>query len=319
VDVYGQALEIIPSTLHGFAWKVGLKLLKMSQTFATFCAKLPRTRPQMWADVGVKWVLFRMGDSESPYMQGMIGKWARRLTPEEQLSGSGMTSIETCEDFEDTSEFVYVQENFAAFLHHLRSLNPRQQEMLLTYYCLGKSQGEMAKIFTSTQTVMSFQLRVAFQTLCCFMMFGGKPSRDQMKSIFEKAGLEDMMLAEAHRNSVPGDRIPAHLSSMVEEYAKSLSYNYVAVQHGLHRPDVRRAFSKAYKQLRDSQVPKQRALGAYLFSLVDKMSASGAGITKREVRKYAHHHGADPDVLGKFVVKIGEPGFGALFTPRANR
>jgi hypothetical protein len=66
------------------------------------------------------------------------------------------------------------------------------------------------------------------------------------------------------------------LSDVIEMYAKVKSFASVAKHYGVHRPEVRRAMSNASKALmcRDEAAeqtdPELHAIGAYIFSLIDK-------------------------------------------------
>ena len=54
-----------------------------------------------------------------------------------------------------------MQEHFGQFLRLLRHLPAEDQELLLSYYVLGKTQNTLATIQHSTQTVCSFKIRMA--------------------------------------------------------------------------------------------------------------------------------------------------------------
>ncbi len=85
------------------------------------------------------------------------------LTEEEALAGDGMLSLETTGEFGEDDFFVYSREHVADWLRVLRNLSLEQQEMLLSYYLLGKTQQTLAMLWCSTQTVCSFRLRMAIQ------------------------------------------------------------------------------------------------------------------------------------------------------------
>ena len=200
---------------------------------------------------------------------------------------------------------TYVMENFPEFLRKLRYLKKEDQELLLSYYLLSKTQNCLAIVHKSTQTVCSFRIRMAVKTLACFIMMGS-PTRENMHEILEGAGLE-------------GSLGKVELSKAVELYVKVQSFQKVAEVYRLHRPDIRRAISRASKQLMDSQVAKEHALGAYLHNLIDKANPSGTGYSKRKQQKQGHIFVSDPPTLGEFRVRVEDPSFEAWFVSRANR
>jgi hypothetical protein len=102
-------------------------------------------------------------------------------------------------------------------------------------------------------------------------------------------------------------------------YEQSRSFQKVADAYGLHRPDIRRAMSRAAKQLNESKDGNEAALGAFIHGLIDKASASGQGFSKRKLAKQCHIYRADPPILGEFRINIMDPHFDHLFTSRANR
>ena len=77
--------------------------------------------------------------------------------------------------------------------------------------------------------------------------------------------------------------------------------------------------SKASQQLRESEDPEQQALGAYIFSLIDKHNPVGRGKTKRELLKEGWSFREDADICGQFRVRVDDPNFDQLFAARANR
>ncbi len=186
----------------------------------------------------------------------------------------------------------------------LKYLSQEDQDMLLSYYLLGKTQTTLATIFKSTQTVCSFRIRMAVRVIGAFLLFG-EPTVEVLSEVLGKAGLED---------SLKGG-----LSKAIIEYAKCRSFQQVADVLGLHRPDVRRAMSRAARALMGSRDSKEAAMAAWIHSLVDKSNPIGPGYSKRKMLKEGHLYRTDPDILGSFVVRIDDPAFDALFVSRANR
>ena len=226
------------------------------------------------------------------------------LTDEEALEGATTISLETQQDLQEDDIFTYIQENFTGFLKMLKYLSQEDQDMLLSYYLLGKTQTTLATIFKSTQTVCSFRIRMAVRVIGAFLLFG-EPTVEVLSEVLGKAGLED---------SLKGG-----LSKAIIEYAKCRSFQQVADVLGLHRPDVRRAMSRAARALMGSRDSKEAAMAAWIHSLVDKSNPIGPGYSKRKMLKEGHLYRTDPDILGSFVVRIDDPAFDALFVSRANR
>jgi hypothetical protein len=228
------------------------------------------------------------------------------LSEEDQLEGTTTISLETCEDLQQEEDVLtYIQDHLAEFLKTLRYLKKEDQELLLSYYLLSKTQNTLALIHKSTQTVCSFRIRMAVKTLCAFIMMG-EPTPEKMKVILEKEGLENSL-----------EKLP--LSECVDLYAKTRSFQRIAEVHHLHRPDIRRAMSRASKTLMESKDAHAHALGAYIHSLIDKANPSGVGYSKRKVSKLGHIYRTDPPILGEFRIRVQDPEFEHMFVSRANR
>ncbi len=241
----------------------------------------------------------------SAYFESIVANRAIELTEEEQLEGNITISQETQLDQQEQKKFAYIQDNFANFITALRHLKKEDQEMLLSYYILAKTQNTLALIHKSTQTVCSFRIRMAFKTLGTFLMMG-EPSVDKMHNILALAGLE---------NSIP----KVELSKIVDLYVKTRNFQKIADIYKLHRPDIRRAMSRASKQLMESKDPWEHALGAYIHSLIDKANPAGQGFSKRKLQKQCHIYRQDSDILGEFRIPVNHPDFDQMFVSRANR
>lgn len=241
----------------------------------------------------------------TPYFDAITSARAMLLDEDEALAGATTISLETQADLAEDDILTYVQTNFAGFLKMIRFLSKEDQEMLLSYYILSKTQNTLALIHKSTQTVCSFRIRMAVKKLGTFMLLG-EPSVEAMSKILVKSGLESSL-----------EKIG--LSEVVDLYKKTRSFAKVAEVYGLHRPDIRRAMSRAAKQLNDSKSGHEVALGAYIHGLIDKASAAGQGFSKRKLAKQCHIFHQDPQILGEFRIDVKAPGFEHLFTSRANR
>src|SRR5208337_4356445 len=108
------------------------------------------------------------------------------------------------------------------------------------------------------------------------------------------------------------------LSKVIDAYAKTRNFQRVAEIYHLHRPDIRRAMSRASKALMLSKNGRELALGAFLHGLIDKASASGQGYSKRKLAKQCHIFKTDSPILGRFAIDVNDPDFDVLLTARAN-
>jgi hypothetical protein len=242
---------------------------------------------------------------QTPYFDSITSARSMLLTEEQQLEGATTISMETTGDVTEESLRSYLEENFAQFLRHVRFLKPQDQELVLSYYILSKPQTLLGPLIaSSTQTVCSFRLRTAVKVLCLFMMMG-IPSAGKMKPVLESAGLEHLM-----------PMLP--LSAAVELFGKTHSFRAIADKHGMHRPDIRRAMSRASKELLAMGGGLEQGLGAYILNLIDKANPSGVGLTKREAAKAGDIHRSDPEILGQFRMDVEDPDFDQMFASRAN-
>ena len=242
----------------------------------------------------------------SPYFESISANRALLLTEDEALEGCTTISLETCADLAEEDILSFINENFAQFLKTLRYLKREDQELLLSYYCLSKTQNTLALIHKSTQTVCSFRIRMAVKTLGTFMLVGGEPTEELLHEVLEKAGFENSL-----------EKAP--LSTIVMEYVRTRNFQQVANHFGLHRPDVRRAMSRASKALMESKDGKEAATAAWVHSLIDKSNPIGTGYSKRKLQKEGHLYRTDPDILGQFTVPIESAEFETWFVSRANR
>lgn len=245
----------------------------------------------------------------SQYMESVTAARSLLLTEAEALAGETTLSLETQEEFNRDSCYTFLLENFGDFLRLLRFLRIEDQEILLSYYCLGIPQRILGDIHSTTQTVMSFKLRLAIKALCAHIVAGGVPTEEWIHNILEKAGLEATI-----------EDKPPLLSTLIVEFAICRSFGKLAYKYDLHRPNIRRAMSRASAQLLESKEPDEQALGAYIFSLTDKANPVGTGVTKRQAAKRVRViRKTDPAILGQFRVKVDDKDFGSLFIAKANR
>ena len=242
----------------------------------------------------------------SAYFDSIVATRAMLLSDQDSLEGQTLISLESQSDLAEEDILTYVQENFAGFITMLRSLKKEDQELLLSYYLLSKTQNALATIHKSTQTVCSFRIRMAVKTLGTFIMMGGAPTVEMMHEILTRAGLEDSLKK-------------IELSKVVDLYVRTHNFQKISELHHLHRPDIRRAMSRASKQLMESKDPQEHALGAYMHSLIDKANPAGQGFSKRKLAKQCHIYRTDPAILGEFRIDVLDKDFDNMFVSRANR
>jgi hypothetical protein len=251
------------------------------------------------------------GMENTPYMENVAAaESVRRFAedPEAQLEGSQIMSMEAL-DADEAGVFTYLTENFASFLRHVRLLAPRDQELLLAYYCLEKRQEDIAPLFGTTQTMASWGLRQAVRAAAAVMLWGGQaPTADQMEPILRAASLDRAPLRQ-------GGTVA--LAEVAEEYQRCRSFAETARRFGMWRPDVRRTMSKAAEALRrEGSPPDQQALGAWIARLIEKAHPSRRGLTEKERAKTVDIWVSLGDELGEDRVRVQDAG--RLFVSKAN-
>lgn len=207
-------------------------------------------------------------------------------------------SLETQADLARDSVGESLRENFGAFLPHLRHLTPEDQELLTSYFLLGKPQWCLAKIYRSTQTILSLRIRLALKKLGLAAIHGGPPPADVLDAILEEHGLNHIL---------PG----VTTSAMVVEYQLQRSFTLVADALNLHRPDVRRALTKAATVLLADAHEEHTAYGAYIHGLIDKAHITSVGPSNRQAARHTHMLRVDPPLVGAFRINTDDQGYDA--------
>lgn len=255
---------------------------------------------------------------------------------EANLEGTQLMSIETESDSQEWGIYEYIQDHFSEFLRYVRMLSRKDQEMLLSYYLVRKTQTQLAKIFHATQTVCSFRIRLTVRALLAMILFGGpNPTVDQIRPILESASLErtEMQSTElrdyyySDENGDPkndenkikdGNLTVVSLADVIVHFIGSKSFTATADSFGVHRPDARRYMSRAAKALFDAKDPDQQALGAWLSLLINRKNPKGAGLSNRELAKQGDLYLQDPAILGQFRINVQDPDFNAMFQSGSN-
>jgi hypothetical protein len=200
-----------------------------------------------------------------------------------------------------------MKDNFSVFAKFLRMLPSEDQELLLSYYMLGKPQWCLAKLYRSTQTVCSVKLRMAVKKLGTIALFHGHPTVESMTPVLERIGINHLIEKSQAVTT----------ATLIVEYRTLRSFALVAKKLGVMRPHVRRALSIAAKTLLASSIDDEVALGAYVFGLIDKASSSGHGYSQRKRDKHTHVFRQDPPLLGSFRIPVQHPEFEHILTSRA--
>jgi hypothetical protein len=236
-------------------------------------------------------------DNSSTYFDLVVATQSMAVEQQAALEGAATLSFET-QDVTDGNVLTYIEDNFAEFLVNLRFLSKEDQELLLSYYILSKTQAALAILHRSTQSLCSLRIRRALQKMAAFILLG-PPTAVSMRLIFLATNLE-------HALAEP-------LSRIVEMYAQTRSFQRVAEVLSLHRPDIRRVMSEASKVLLESEDPRHTALGAYVWDLIEKASAYGTGLNQRKLAKGGNIFVTDPAILGQFRMRVEDPGFKQVF------
>ena len=240
----------------------------------------------------------------SLFFEAIVAAWSIRLDEETALEGGATISLETQTDMAESDVLTYIEDHLPEFLHNLRYLSKEDQELLLGYYILAKTQTSLALLHRSTQTLCSSRIRLAMKKMGTFIILG-LPTPAVMRPVFEECGIENLLKKP--------------LSEVVDLYAKTRSFQRVAEVLGLHRPEVRRVLSQVPKTLTAFGDIRMKALGAYVFDLVDKASASGQGFSRRKMAKQGHIYVQTSNLLGDFRIDVTSKGFDQIFVSRANR
>ena len=238
------------------------------------------------------------------------------LDDETALEGTTTVSLETQSDMAESDVLTYIEDNFAEFITTLRYLSKEDQELLLGYYVLAKTQTSLALLHRSTQTLCSARIRLAMQKMGTFIIMG-PPTPELMSEHF--ALTVPVSDADGTRDVALENLLAVPLSKVVELYARTRSFQRVAEVLSLHRPEVRRVMSLATKVLSESDDRRKKAIGAYLFDLIDKASASGQGFSRRKMAKQGNVFITTPAIFGEFRIDVTNPDFAQCFSSRANR
>jgi len=252
---------------------------------------------------------------------------------EAALDGAQLISAETDPDQQREQDiFIFINGNFAAFLSYLRNLSLRDQELLLAYYCLRKTQTQLAPIFQTSQTLCSASMRAAVRAMCAYIAFGGQPTEERIRPILQAIGAEEARLtvqaktqykekgenpSQRRQNGEFGEKATHSLARLLAEYAEARSFGRLADRHGIHRPEIRRAFRHAAERL-EGGGGEQQALAAWIRALIDKANHFGEGESKRQAAKRGDVFVTDNERIADFRVRIEDGLLAKILAPRGN-
>jgi hypothetical protein len=233
------------------------------------------------------------------------------------LKGERLISMETQSEIGNAdTALIYIEANFPSFLYLLQFLPSWEQDLMLCYYGVHLTQGNVSKIVIRTQTQCSVMLREAVKHLLALMIFGTEPMTPEvMTPILQAAGLnEPEIVLESQKYLAHPQTLKVDLAQLLAEYLACHSFAKIATKYHLHRPALKRAMLGACEALRANEGQREQALGWLLWGVLGKASAKQSGLTDREDSKMVDLHVTLPDVLGKFSVRIGEPEYLQVFT-----
>ena len=87
------------------------------------------------------------------------------------------------------------------------------------------------------------------------------------------------------KDGKPGEKATHSLARLLAEYAEARSFRMLADRHGIHRPEIRRAFRRAAERL-EAGGREQQALAAWIRAMIDKANPFGEGESKRQAAKH---------------------------------
>ena len=226
---------------------------------------------------------------------------------EDDYQGDHTISLETQSDLMGDSVYAYVWDNFESFLVNLRNLSEEDQELLLSYYLLGKTQTALAVVNKSTQTICSTKVRMAAKRLGAYILIG-ELTHETLTGLLTKAGT----LEYEKDTSVS-------MADIVFNYSQLGSAQAVADTLGVYRPDVRRSMTALAKDLMSRPDLKLTALGALIQGMIDRSSINGYGPSKSRMLARGNMFRKDPEILGDFEIQLENEGFQDVLYPRANQ
>ena len=235
------------------------------------------------------------------------------LSFEESLEGHTLVSAETSLDILPNTIESAILNNQEVFFTYLRFLSASDQETLLAYYFLSKTQTDLAvaRVGAVSQTLVSQTIRSALRTLSCYVLHKGHPSEEAMMNTFTPAGVDTI----TDESKSYKDKEYAYLSTVVALWAKTkpTSYGKTCLILGIPRQAVmRKAVRTAANVLEAKGDDLSLMFSAYLSSLHDR------SIDRRVSDKVEEPNPVvrTSPILGQFRINVSDPAFDQIFTNR---
>ena len=199
----------------------------------------------------------------------------------EQGNAHTLLSIET--ELQHSISFSqYVQENFDAFMQHIKVLSAYHQDLLLLYFVAHRTQSQIAKLFpSSTQTNISQDLRQARNLYGAHLLLPS-PTLGQITDILRENHQEELNVAslrmqqwyQVRELDVPHGCKIRHMITISAAEAVFLTLREHIHQAAkvlcVHRPSLFRAMKAVVPHL--TLTPESRALAALLWEALQKDS-----------------------------------------------
>jgi hypothetical protein len=124
-------------------------------------------------------------------------------------------------------------------------------------------------------------------------------------------------LSQHGKDGKPGEKAMHSLARLLAEYAEARSFRSIADRHGIHRPEIRRAFRRAVEKL-EAGGREQQALAAWIRALIDKSNPFGVGESKRQAAKHGDVFVKDDARIADFRVRFEDGLLSKILAPRGN-
>jgi hypothetical protein len=231
----------------------------------------------------------------------------------EMLQGEILVSIETSEEHATASIQQFIHDNPVSFFRALRQLPSHFQDLVISYYVLNKTQDQLAaQLMNTSQTITSTLLRKAVQALCALLQWPDGLTEEVMNKILKNRELT-IGAALKHTKDATITMKTVSAARVLFMLLKYRSFELVATAIDLWRAELRRVVRELVKELCESEDRDEKLLGGALYIFLDAVGAKGTGKSLKALRRTRPYEGKDPACLGNFRVRIGEPGWEALF------
>jgi hypothetical protein len=237
------------------------------------------------------------------YFEVITAKRSMLLSEEEALAGNTTISLETQAGELDNDVFTTFTEHPALLFRNIRFLEKRDQELLLSYYLLNKSQRVLGVIMRLTQTLTSANINRAEKCMAARLLFT-EPIPEDIAEQLDNCGMLDIVGT-------------AKLSEVIYDYSLCFDFADTADNFNITRTFIRPAMRDAISRLAACSDDKAKALSAYIQSLIEKKSATGKGLTARQQKKTCHLFKIDSSILGDFRIDVQHPDFDQVFVSKA--